>query len=154
MYFWISAFDHRAIVVPKMHIVHCSDPKSTNSSQKNFIRALSPRYLDTAALVYSWYSSDCWEQESLSSSMIRRVNALHRFLLRRADDGEIDQRVSKSLSPPPQLRESMPFTGLNNSLVSQNWQYRVCVKWRTMSLYDYPGPYLRYFLLERSNVAM
>ena len=22
MYFWISAFDHRAIVVPKMHIVH------------------------------------------------------------------------------------------------------------------------------------
>ena len=23
MYFWISAFDHRAIVVPKMHIVHC-----------------------------------------------------------------------------------------------------------------------------------
>ena len=23
MYFWISAFDHRAIVVPKMHIVQC-----------------------------------------------------------------------------------------------------------------------------------
>ena len=23
MYFWISAFDHRAIIVPKMHIVHC-----------------------------------------------------------------------------------------------------------------------------------
>ena len=23
VYFWISAFDHRAIVVPKMHIVHC-----------------------------------------------------------------------------------------------------------------------------------
>ena len=23
MYFWISAFDHRAIVLPKMHIVHC-----------------------------------------------------------------------------------------------------------------------------------
>ena len=38
----------------------------------------SCRYLDTAALVYSWYSSDCWEEESLSSSMIRRVNALHR----------------------------------------------------------------------------
>ena len=38
------------------------------------------RYLDTAALVYSWYSSDCWEEESLSSSMIRRVNALHRFI--------------------------------------------------------------------------
>ena len=36
------------------------------------------RYLDTAALVYSWYSSDCWEEESLSSTMIRRVNALHR----------------------------------------------------------------------------
>ena len=23
VYFWISAFDHRGIVVPKMHIVHC-----------------------------------------------------------------------------------------------------------------------------------
>ena len=23
MYFWISAFDHRAIIVPKMHIVQC-----------------------------------------------------------------------------------------------------------------------------------
>ena len=23
VYFWISAFDHRAIVVPKMHIVQC-----------------------------------------------------------------------------------------------------------------------------------
>ena len=22
VYFWISAFDHRAIVLPKMHIVH------------------------------------------------------------------------------------------------------------------------------------
>ena len=30
MYFWISAFDHRAIVVPKMHIVHWS------SSQKRW----------------------------------------------------------------------------------------------------------------------
>ena len=24
VYFWISAFDHRAIVLDKMHIVHCS----------------------------------------------------------------------------------------------------------------------------------
>ena len=26
VYFWISAFDHRAIVVPKMHIVHWDNP--------------------------------------------------------------------------------------------------------------------------------
>ena len=60
-----------------------SDLKSSNYHKNlfHFIGALwiCFRYLDTAALVYSWYSSDCWEQESLSSSMIRRVNALHRF---------------------------------------------------------------------------
>jgi len=38
------------------------------------------RYLETAALVYSWYLNDCWEKESLTSSMIRRVNAMHRFI--------------------------------------------------------------------------
>ena len=37
------------------------------------------RYLETAALVYSWYLTDVWEKESLSSVMIRRVNAMHRF---------------------------------------------------------------------------
>merc|ERR1712013_15349 len=38
------------------------------------------RYLETAALVYSWYLTDVWERESLSSVMIRRVNAMHRFV--------------------------------------------------------------------------
>jgi len=50
------------------------------SRQSHSQESATQRYLDTAALVYSWYSSDCWEEESLSSSMIRRVNALHRFV--------------------------------------------------------------------------
>jgi len=50
------------------------------SRQSHSQESATQRYLDTAALVYSWYSSDCWEEESLSSSMIRRVNALHRFI--------------------------------------------------------------------------
>ena len=29
VYFWISAFDHRAIVVPKMHIVQCCPQKAS-----------------------------------------------------------------------------------------------------------------------------
>ena len=33
VYFWISAFDHRAIVVPKMHIVHCADVDPRESCQ-------------------------------------------------------------------------------------------------------------------------
>ena len=37
------------------------------------------RYLETAALVYSWYQTDVWEKESLSSVMMRRVNAMHRL---------------------------------------------------------------------------
>lgn len=38
------------------------------------------RYMETAALVYSWYLSDAWEKEGLASVMIRRVNAMHRFV--------------------------------------------------------------------------
>ena len=36
------------------------------------------RYLETAALVYSWYLDDCWDEESVASKMIRRVNTMHR----------------------------------------------------------------------------
>ena len=36
------------------------------------------RYLETAALVYSWYLDDCWEEESVATKMIRRVNNMHR----------------------------------------------------------------------------
>ena len=36
------------------------------------------RYLETAALVYSWYLDDCWDEESVASKMIRRVNSMHR----------------------------------------------------------------------------
>jgi len=36
------------------------------------------RYMDTGALVFSWYLGDAWEQESLPSRMIRRVNAMHK----------------------------------------------------------------------------
>jgi len=38
------------------------------------------RYLETAALVYSWYQTDVWEREGLASVMLRRVNAMHRFI--------------------------------------------------------------------------
>jgi len=38
------------------------------------------RYMDTAAIVYSWYLTDSWERESISSTNIRRVNAMHRYI--------------------------------------------------------------------------
>lgn len=38
------------------------------------------RYEDTASIVYSWYLGDCWERESITSSTIRKVNAMHRFI--------------------------------------------------------------------------
>ena len=38
------------------------------------------RYLETAALVYSWYLDDCWDEESVASKMIRRVNSMHRWM--------------------------------------------------------------------------
>merc|ERR1712130_740558 len=34
------------------------------------------RYMDTGALVFSWYLGDAWEKESLPARMIRRVNAM------------------------------------------------------------------------------
>ena len=40
------------------------------------------RYLETAALVYSWYLDDCWDEESVASKMIRRVNSMHRLRFR------------------------------------------------------------------------
>lgn len=40
------------------------------------------RYLETAALVYSWYLDDCWDEESVASKMIRRVNSMHRLMFR------------------------------------------------------------------------
>merc|ERR1711994_856628 len=36
------------------------------------------RYMDTGALVFSWYLGDAWESESLPARMIRRVNAMHK----------------------------------------------------------------------------
>jgi len=36
------------------------------------------RYMDTGALVFSWYLGDAWEKESLPARMIRRVNAMHK----------------------------------------------------------------------------
>merc|ERR1712212_259866 len=36
------------------------------------------RYMDTGALVFSWYLGDAWETESLPARMIRRVNAMHK----------------------------------------------------------------------------
>ena len=30
--------------------------------------------------MYSWYQDDCWLRESLASAMIRKVNAMHRFI--------------------------------------------------------------------------
>lgn len=28
--------------------------------------------------MYSWYLDDCWDEESVASKMIRRVNTMHR----------------------------------------------------------------------------
>ena len=55
------------------------------------------RYLETAALVYSWYLDDCWNTESLASRMIRRVNAMHRFIADkvRPINDKIDETVEK-----------------------------------------------------------
>jgi len=36
------------------------------------------RYMDTGALIFSWYLGDAWESESLPARMIRRVNAMHK----------------------------------------------------------------------------
>merc|ERR1719500_1123018 len=36
------------------------------------------RYMDTGALIFSWYLGDAWEKESLPARMIRRVNAMHK----------------------------------------------------------------------------
>ena len=55
------------------------------------------RYLETAALVYSWYMDDCWNTESLASKMIRRVNAMHRLVADkvRPITDSLDQKVEK-----------------------------------------------------------
>ena len=51
-------------------------------SRKSHVGAdAKARYLETAALVYSWYTGDCWEDESSASKMIRRVNNMHRSTL-------------------------------------------------------------------------
>ena len=51
-------------------------------SRKSHVGAdAKARYLETAALVYSWYTGDCWEDESSASKMIRRVNNMHRSSL-------------------------------------------------------------------------
>merc|ERR1712088_1252448 len=36
------------------------------------------RYMDTGALVFSWYLGDAWEKESLPARMISRANAMHK----------------------------------------------------------------------------
>ena len=47
--------------------------------------------------MYSWYESDCWNTESLASKMIRRVNAMHRFVADkvRPINDSLDQKVEK-----------------------------------------------------------
>ena len=32
--------------------------------------------------MYSWYLDDCWDEESVASKMIRRVNSMHRLRFR------------------------------------------------------------------------
>ena len=41
VYFWISAFDHRAIVVPKMHIVHWSKTIGNKTEVVDLLRYLA-----------------------------------------------------------------------------------------------------------------
>jgi hypothetical protein len=55
--------------------------KSLVFSRKSHTKQLAQkRYLDTAALLHSWYMADAWDTESIGSSMLRRVNAMHRFI--------------------------------------------------------------------------
>ena len=49
--------------------------KSHSKTGKNDSRK---RYMDRGALLYSWYKDDCWENDSLASKEIRKVNNLHR----------------------------------------------------------------------------
>ena len=51
--------------------------KSHSKTGKNDSRK---RYMDRGALLYSWYKDDCWENDSLASKEIRKVNNLHRYL--------------------------------------------------------------------------
>ena len=47
-------------------------------NRRLFLANALSRYLETAALVYSWYLDDCWNEESVASKMIKRVNTMHR----------------------------------------------------------------------------
>jgi len=86
------------------------------------------RYMDTGALVFSWYLGDAWENESLPARMIRRVNAMHKSVavkvrplglealaeeasevLREvgAEDNQLDEQDLVLLESVKELREEM-----------------------------------------------
>merc|ERR1712212_1123087 len=86
------------------------------------------RYMDTGALVFSWYLGDAWEKESLPARMIRRVNAMHKSVavkvrplglealaeeasevLREveAEDNQLDEQDLILLESVKELREEM-----------------------------------------------
>ena len=81
MYFWISAFDHRAIVVPKMHIVHCRDTstiwKKCRNCWFNNLRWLTSLYYNSHfspaqmglldyAMIALWVEEQLWSWKGIS----------------------------------------------------------------------------------------
>lgn len=66
-------------------------------SRKSHTKQLAQkRYQDTTALIHSWYMADVWDTESIASSMIRRVNAMHRFIENKARPlGQLEEAVKQ-----------------------------------------------------------
>jgi len=67
------------------------------SKKSHFQEDSRKRYLETAALVYSWYLDDCWDSESVASKEIRTVNNMHRFVADkvRPINGTLSESVRK-----------------------------------------------------------
>ena len=57
--------------IPNFYKVIKSHSKTGKSDSRK-------RYMDRGVLLYSWYKDDCWENDSLASKEIRKVNNLHR----------------------------------------------------------------------------
>merc|ERR1711994_329116 len=89
------------------------------------------RYMDTGALIFSWYMGDAWEEDSLPAKMIRRVNAMHKSVALKvrplglealteeasgvlkkvgAEDDHLDEQDLILLDSGEELRENMDMS--------------------------------------------
>lgn len=89
------------------------------------------RYMDTGALIFSWYMGDAWEEDSLPAKMIRRVNAMHKSVALKvrplglealteeasgvlkevgAEDDHLDEQDLILLDSVEELRENMDMS--------------------------------------------